>query len=286
MAEMEADNEDWHPSYSSSNTDLVLISDDGIKFRVHSIVLAPASKFFRDMFRMPRPAMENNDDALPMGESSEIVKTILDIIYPHDVEPVLPSTTFAFVRRLLSAAERFELMRVNHYVRLITLKEPFVSRPLEVYALACTFGWAEEVRTQSLRSLNVDLSSPDLADILKSIDSASLYNLFQLRWKRKGKVLLKIDEYEDANGWICDCQFNTGTSMAAFDHLRALICEEMDKCPDGSSLQSARFWNQAGPMALWDSRCSACDVPVLDESNVKGFINQALDKIVKEDMKC
>ncbi|TDL26626.1 hypothetical protein BD410DRAFT_783714 [Rickenella mellea] len=105
MTEIEIDSDPtrvsdgYHPSYSSPSADIVLLSDDGVKFRVHSAILATASKFFHDMFGMPRSAAENHDDALPMSESSEILKTLLDIIYPCDTDPVLPSLSFAFLRR-------------------------------------------------------------------------------------------------------------------------------------------------------------------------------------------
>ncbi|TDL26621.1 hypothetical protein BD410DRAFT_763882 [Rickenella mellea] len=274
-----------HPSYSSSSADLILLSDDGIKFRVHSIVLAPASRFFRDMFGMPRPAVENNDDALPMGESSEIIKTILDIIYPHDVDPILPSTTFAFLRSLLSAAERFDFIRVNHYLRLLTKAETFTTRLLEVYALACTFGWAKEARALSLQTLNLDLSSPYYADVLKSIDSAALYNLLQLRWKRKQKVLevaTKLEEGRIDDIWVCDC--DEGPELAFWNYLKAFVGEEMDNCPDGSGLRSREFWQQGGLDGLWDTKCNTCFGPCVDKSAVRDAFIKVLNDVVTEDM--
>ncbi|TDL26618.1 hypothetical protein BD410DRAFT_529462, partial [Rickenella mellea] len=275
-------------SYSSPCADIVLLSDDGVRFRVHSAVLAPASNFFRDMFGMPRPAADNSDEALPMGESSQIIKTILDIIYPHDVYPMLPSATFAFVRRLLSAAERFDFMRVTHHVRLLTKMEPFASRPLEVYALACIYGWAEEAHTLSLQTLNLDLSSRDYVDILKSIDSASLYNLFQLRWRRKQHILQvaqMLADHDIERIWTCLCRSIDETIHEMWDYLRLIIREEMDKFPDGSGLRCPEFWRQDGLRGLWDSKCPACGGLSVDENEVKAAIIDELDEVIRGDAK-
>ncbi|TDL26628.1 hypothetical protein BD410DRAFT_783716 [Rickenella mellea] len=160
---------------------------------------------------MPRLAAEHHDDALPMEEPSEIIKTLLDIIYPRATDPVLPFVSFAFVRRLLRAAEKYDLERVHHYVRLLTLTRPFLSKPLEVYSLACMFGWAEDAHRISFQTLNLDLSSPVHADILESLDSASLYKLFQVRWRIKEEVteaMEMLKRRHENEEWGCDCGSN------------------------------------------------------------------------------
>ncbi|TDL26639.1 hypothetical protein BD410DRAFT_825761 [Rickenella mellea] len=272
--------DEYHPSYSSPSADIVLLSEDGVKFRVHSSILGTASKFFNDMFRMPRSSAENRDDALPMGESSEILKTLLDIIYPHDTNPVLPSMSFAFVRRLLSAAEKYDLARVTHYVQLVTKTEPFLSRPLEVYALACIFGWTEEAHRLSLQTLNLDLSSPTYEEILTSIDSASLYKLFQLRWKIKkemAQAVQELDSEEIDEMRRCYCSNFPRGHTEAWECLEMFIRGELDKYPDGSSLRHPKFWSHGGLDKLWNLKCNICDEPVVRKSGVNEYIIDILD---------
>ncbi|TDL26638.1 hypothetical protein BD410DRAFT_783730 [Rickenella mellea] len=274
--------DNYHPSYSFPSADIVLLSNDGVKFRVHSSILATASKFFHDMFGMPRSAAENPDDALPMGESSKVISTLLDIIYPHDADPFLPSVSFKFLRRLLTSAEKYDLARVNHYVRLLTKTEPFLSRPLEVYALACTFGWDEDTHKLSLQTLNVDLSSPAYVDVLKSMDSASLHKILQLRWEIKGEVLKVVQKFEDADiseMWGCGCsEAGDLVSTDDYEFFENFIRSELDKYPDGSSLRCQRFWYD-GLERLWDIKCHQCDKPVLERRGVETAVISALDQI-------
>ncbi|TDL26627.1 hypothetical protein BD410DRAFT_529674 [Rickenella mellea] len=272
---------DYHPAYSSRSADIVLLSNDGVKFRVHSSILATASKIFHDMFGMPRSAEESHDDALPMGESSEILKMLLDIIYPRDTDPVLPSMSFPFLRHVLSAAEKYDLARVNHYVRLLAKTELFNSKPLEAYALACTFGWDEDAQKLSLQLLDLDLSSPAHADILKSINSASLYELFQMRWKIKVEVLEVIERSRDEeieHLYGCNCEDGNVPDNDDWDALEMFLRGELDKYPNGSSLRQFP-WYHGDLLRLWNLKCNMCDKLLVRKLSLEKAVIKALDEV-------
>ncbi|TDL26620.1 hypothetical protein BD410DRAFT_529535 [Rickenella mellea] len=172
------DQEKYHPSYNSPDADLILLSDDGIKFRAHSLILCKASNFFREMFELLRPERETQEDAIPIGESSLVTKAMLDIIYPGESDPSLPTRGFKIFRRLLSAAERFRIIRVNDYLRLLTTTSRFDNKPLEVYALACAFGWEDEAHWLSLKTLSLDLKT-QICEYLESLGRKSLVQSFR-----------------------------------------------------------------------------------------------------------
>ncbi|TDL26640.1 hypothetical protein BD410DRAFT_783734 [Rickenella mellea] len=155
-----------------------------------------------------------------------------------------------------------------------TKTEPFLSRPLKVYALACTFGWAEDADKLSEQTLDLDLSSPYYAEVLKSIDSTFLYKLFQLRWGIKAEVVdgirLTADmSYDDCYGCKPNCTSSETPAEEEWECLELLIRGELDRCPDGSSLRQSKFWSQVGLARLWNLRCNECGERAVRKSSVK-----------------
>lgn len=71
-------------SYLFPDADLVLVSSDGVLFRVHSLVLKLASQFFRDMFTIPRDVKESeSQEPIPMAEREPVLEALLGLIYPN-----------------------------------------------------------------------------------------------------------------------------------------------------------------------------------------------------------
>ncbi|TDL26617.1 hypothetical protein BD410DRAFT_783708 [Rickenella mellea] len=287
-ATMSADQDKFHPSYVSPDADLILLSDDGIKFRAHSLILSQASKFFREMFGLPRPEKENPEDAIPIGESSLVTKAMLDIIYPGETEPRLPTREFEFVRRLLSAAERFGIDRVNHYVRLLTKTGPFINKPLEVYVLACAFGWDDEAHGLSLKTLTLDLTSSTYAKILKTLDATSLYNLFELRWERKRQILcyartLASTPINEIGGCDCDEENEPLEAENEWKSLTSYISEKLDESAEGNFLKQFSFWDDSRLEDLWGYTCDDCGEPCVKKDALRKVFVKVLADISKDE---
>ncbi|TDL26603.1 hypothetical protein BD410DRAFT_825735 [Rickenella mellea] len=274
----------YHPSYNSPDGDITLLSDDGVNFRVHSFVLSRTSKFFREMMEIPQPEGDTNVDPLPMGESSAVIKAMLDIIYPGDNDPKLPSLTYEFLRRLLSAADRFDMSRVNHYVRLLIPTDKFSDRALEYYALACAYGWVEEAHDQSVNTLNLRLLSPKYETILTSLDSASLYRLFKLREQLKSRIVrvaqdLEADEVEGM--WECDCE-DGELEAPEWKVLASYVSEKFDDCANGNFLRTPEFWDDERLHKLWKFECRHCNRPWLKKENLQRIFMERLDSALAE----
>ncbi|TDL26602.1 hypothetical protein BD410DRAFT_783687 [Rickenella mellea] len=256
----------YHPSYNSPDGDITLLSDDGVNFRVHSFILSKASKFFREMMKIPQPKGDTNVDPLPMGESSAVIKAMLDIIYPAD-----------------DAADRFDMGRVNHYVRLRLQTDIFNDRALEYYALASAYGWDEEAYIQSLKTLSFNISSHAYASIyepiLKVLDSAALYHLFKLRWQLKSRIVQVARDLEagDVGGmWECACDGQVLEAME-WKVLASYVSEEFDGFANGSFLRMSEFWNDERLLKLWEYKCPDCNSPWLKKENLQKIFIHELD---------
>lgn len=72
---MDANSDHSHPAYLSPDADLVLMSTDGIKFRVHSLTMTTASEIaFGDMVKMDPNAKETDDDPAPAYEANDAIE--------------------------------------------------------------------------------------------------------------------------------------------------------------------------------------------------------------------
>lgn len=107
---------DYHPSYCSPDADLILLSTDSVKFRVHSLIMTMASEMrFGDMAEIIPNTKKECDNPVRMYERSDVIKAILDIIYPNQDIPKIDS--YEFAERLLAAADKLHLRKVMSTVR-------------------------------------------------------------------------------------------------------------------------------------------------------------------------
>ncbi|TBU34045.1 hypothetical protein BD311DRAFT_747033 [Dichomitus squalens] len=142
-----------HP-FTYSSADVVLYSSDNVVYKVHKLILAIASDFFRDMFDLPQPTSSSDSDSsapvteeqvdgLPvirMLESSKALTPLLMLCYPLE-EPVLTSITE--VCAVLEAAIKFDLRRASQIAKR-RMRELIPSAPLRVYIIACRLGLEDE----------------------------------------------------------------------------------------------------------------------------------------------
>ena len=77
----------------ASDANLVIRSSDLVNFKVHKVVLAVASPFFKDLLSLPQPPDSESVDGLPvvqLSESSGLLSTLVSMMYP--LHPVIPSS--------------------------------------------------------------------------------------------------------------------------------------------------------------------------------------------------
>ncbi|THG95434.1 hypothetical protein EW145_g7959, partial [Phellinidium pouzarii] len=108
---------DLHHSYCDSDADITLESSDGVRFRVHSLILRLSSEVFAGMIAIPRvPSHESTKgDIVHLTEKSDITLALLDSIYPRRSPPQLEP--FSFVLRLATAADKYDIFDVTSRIR-------------------------------------------------------------------------------------------------------------------------------------------------------------------------
>ncbi|KAH8111737.1 hypothetical protein DFH11DRAFT_1611589 [Phellopilus nigrolimitatus] len=249
-----------HPSYCSKDADLIIVSQDGVQFRVHSAIMKIASGFFRDMLALPQAAISSQLELIHLHESQEILKDLLDIIYPDGDLP--DESVQGRLYDLCVVAEKYDMHGVLRRIRKMVFTNASTIVPLEKYALASRLGWEDEITTSLIETLRAPISGADALPYLRKLDTQNILRLQELHRKRKQGFLCLLESAE----WL----------VFKFE-----LSEEMDKCSYGESIDASKFWSRPSFAALWSYRCSQCGNPLLFKTNVKNSIKLLFNRLPK-----
>jgi hypothetical protein len=124
------------PFDSSSDGDVLLRSSDGVQFRVHRIILATSSPFFKDMFSLPQePTMDGLEalSTVPFTENADTLDALLRAIYPVD-EPDLKLVQD--IEHVMETAIKYDVTK-----GISIMKKKLIScankEPIRVFMIAC-----------------------------------------------------------------------------------------------------------------------------------------------------
>jgi hypothetical protein len=289
----------------SFDADVVLGSRDGALFRVPSTTLKMTSAWFRTMFTLPQGSPPSSRSQSQRGTFSNTAVTGPSTATPaadteiisldedaRTLEPLLRmicgleiSTldTWDAVEPVLYAAEKYEMPGPASIVRALLRTPAFSDEPLRLYAAACHFGWAEDARTASTRSLSVNLYDPRNRPALLRLRTADLLALFELHHERRKQFRQCIAE----SPFLTDAQLadvarcsrcRDSISYVEWRELRNVMFAELETCPAGDTvLTGLEVWPAA--QACWAAKCKkvTCLSPVYDKTLSSKAIKDVLD---------
>jgi len=289
----------FHPLFSF-DADVVLGSRDGVLFRVPSTTLKMTSAWFRTMFTLPQgppPASSRSHDIKPrdtiadtavdteiigLGEDSRTLEPLLRMICGLEI-PALD--TWDAVEPVLYAAEKYDMPGPASIVRALLRTPAFADEPLRLYAAACHFGWAEDARGASTRTLSVNLYESKFRPALLRLRTADLLALFELHHERRKQFRQRIAEppfLTDAQlGDAARCsRCHDPISYVEWRELRNVMLAELETCPAGDTvLAGLEVWPAA--LACWSAKCKKlnCLSPVYDKTLSSKAIKGVLDAL-------
>ncbi|KAI9452648.1 hypothetical protein BJY52DRAFT_900799 [Lactarius psammicola] len=291
----------YHPLFSFES-DVVLASRDGVLFRVPSTTLKMTSSWFRAMFTLPQgsapstsasPPARNSTLNSPTAADSEVISLDED---SRTLEPLLRMAcgleiatldTWDAVEPVLYAAEKYDMPGPASIVRALLRTPAFADAPLRLYAAACHFGWADDARAASTRSLVLDLHAPEHRTALLRLRTADLLALFELHHNRRAQFRARLAEppfltdaqLGDTTGARCS-RCREAISYSEWRELRHAMLYELERRPAGDTvLGGLEVWPLA--QACWAARCkrTACVSPVYDKALSSKAIKDVLDSL-------
>jgi len=185
-------------------------SDSKHDFRVHKFILSLASSVFKDMFTLPQPSNQNENEhpdipVVDIPDSPEVVDTILRYIYPGVELPKL--TKISILSALFSAADKYNIPSICPVLKE-SLKTFLPRDPFGAYIIACRFGLLEEAKEATRVSNSQSMSNRDYDEAVQHISSSDLYRYVRFIQTRERKGRSKIEEslgwYELGQDVFCD----------------------------------------------------------------------------------
>ncbi|KAJ3474653.1 hypothetical protein NLI96_g12337 [Meripilus lineatus] len=194
----------YHPLFSTEEADIILCSQDGVYFRVYSLVLKLSSGWFRSTFSLPqRPSLPSSlsssssssssppIEPINVSESSEVLNAILSMASGYEIPRI---HDFNYLESLVHAAEKYDMPGVLSILRFAILSPAFLkNHPIRVYAIACRWDWYEEAKIASKHTLAMDLLAVDRMDDIRKVDPRDLARLMLLHRRRRDQLKDRLD---------------------------------------------------------------------------------------------
>ncbi|KAG9316172.1 hypothetical protein JVU11DRAFT_2192 [Chiua virens] len=293
-----------HSAFDSPDADVVLVSRDLVRFRMHSFTLKTTSGWFRSLFSLPRPSTSSpeitsavadgserrsvlnpsiaNPETIHLDEDSTTLELLFRMISGLPIEPV---TSFDTVDALLFATEKYEMPGPTSLVRIAVLTPPLADQPLRLYAAASRCGWTEEAKVASQRTLSINLWQDENWEMLAKIDVRSALILLKLHRSRKEELRKKLDEHPfvNANPASYCSRCRRQTDHHAWRELKHRLITEMDHRPSGDTIVDIGLTEWAEAKACWEAKCPHTDCAIVqyDKTETMRLIRECIESLPK-----
>jgi len=178
--------------FDAPDTDAILRSSDGKEFRVHRLILSLSSPVFQGMFGLPQPTGASPEiPTVDVSEPSDILQPFIQYLYPRSPPGISDISVW---EALYTVADKYAAEAVTDLLRDILIPRFLETSPLRVYALASHWGFEEEAKVASTRTLRTDISKDFPREDAILMGGAGCQQLYFLHLNRR----------EAARAWIAD----------------------------------------------------------------------------------
>jgi hypothetical protein len=260
---------EYHPSFNDADADVVLQSQDGVHFRIHSFTLRVGSGMFRDLLSLPQPnpstpklstAAPQHDlqrvmcdpspsspSVISANETADIVLLLLCLLSCIPLPEPLSSLPNKTTDRILALAEAWDASGPISFIRASLFTWEHLKRdPIRAYAIASHFGWTEERKLASFHTLCIP--EPELLSYFSTNSSdawvptaADILALLALRRARRDGFRAQLDSRErfsagNTEDFLCTYCGVTLINNASWRALKHAMVLEMDRAPLGDGI--------------------------------------------------
>ena len=247
--------------FNSPDADIILRSSDGKEFRVHQFILSLASPFFRATFGSPQPnptpSKIRKED---VTFSSDVLQPFLQYLYPKSPPKISDISVWA---ALYAIADEYGAEVVKDPLRDMLVPRFLKKSPLRVYALASRWGFEEEARIASRRTLKtVDILTNFTREDAELMGNAARQRLHRLHSNRReaAQALINSKLRPSSSDSSCECP------PPAYANFRPALCQSVATRPwltiDEFYKVHAKFTHQGLCVAQLGCRFSAKNVHV------------------------
>ena len=169
--------------FDAPDADTILRSSDGNDFRVHRLILSLASPAFQGMFSLPQSTESPSQiPTIDVPEPSDILQPFLQYLYPR-LPPNI--TDISMWAALYTTADKYGAEVVMGLLRDMLIPRFLEIAPLRVYALASHWGFEEEAKIASMRTLTIDVLRDLPLEDAELMGGAACQKLYRLHFNRQ-----------------------------------------------------------------------------------------------------
>ena len=191
--------------FDTPDADAILRSSDGKEFRVHKLILSIASPIFQGMFSLPQPTEPPSQiPSIDLPESSDVLQPFIQYLYPRSPPKISDISMWA---ALYTIADKYDVEVVMDPLRDMLISRFLETSPLRVYALASHWGFDEEAKIASRRTLTIDISKGFSEEDVMLMGSVACQKLYLLHIQRRGQAqaLVHKHPYHLLEETTCSC---------------------------------------------------------------------------------
>ncbi|KAF9219539.1 hypothetical protein BS17DRAFT_788976 [Gyrodon lividus] len=287
-----------HPAFDSSDADVVLVSKDLVRFRVHSFTLKTTSGWFRSLFTLPRPSPPSTDsvsdrkpalapttsspETIHLDEDSSTLELLLRMVSGL---PIQALTSHDTVDAILFASEKYDMPGPISLVRIAVLTPPLADQPLRLYAAAARCGWAEEAKVASQRTLAMNLWKDENWEMLAKIDVRPALDLLKLHRVRREGLRKRLDEHPFVGGGVIALctRCRRPIDHHTWRELKYKVIMEMDTRPLGDVVVDIGLTEWPEAKACWDAKCPnlECETMLYHKTETMRVIRECIESLPK-----
>ncbi|KAF8305072.1 hypothetical protein DL93DRAFT_2144860 [Clavulina sp. PMI_390] len=230
---------EYHPEFDTQDADVILRTDDGPRFKVHSLLLRTASSHFADVLSLPAPAAApERPILLHLPESNQTIEAMLRFV-AHRPVPSATLSSFPSFLSLVEAGVKYGMEGMISILKAFALESIELRKnPLLLYRLASLYQWHEQRRSITMRCLSKNPSSQEVLRALKDIyveDYSCLVLLANKRYESL-RAFMSGPTFAMNKPRECKCRSCIGFYDDSSWHLfRIRLLDEFRNGPDGST---------------------------------------------------
>ncbi|KAI0752894.1 hypothetical protein C8Q80DRAFT_1267364 [Daedaleopsis nitida] len=192
----------YDPFSNPAVGDMVIQTLDGARFYVDKRIMAQASSWFAGKCPpplLPSPGTAEKKFVVPVNDDYCLWEKLLPILYSSLEQPV----AFADLGFLLHAAKKYRMAGVSNVLGQLLLSVDMMEEPLQVYALACAFGFQDAARAAARRMLRLPVYVGYVAE-LHHASAAAYHRLLDYR-RRCGDAVRAVLRWQTSPPvWMLD----------------------------------------------------------------------------------
>jgi len=179
--------------FNAPDADAILRSSDEKEFRVHRLILSLASPVFQGMFGLPQSTNPPTQiPSIDVPEHSDTLQPFIQYLYPRS-HPKIPD--ISMWADLYTVADKYNVEMVTDLLRDMLIPRFLETSPLRVYALASYWGFEEEAKVASTKTLTMDIFKDPSRKDAELMGGGACQQLYLLHTNRREAARTLITDH-------------------------------------------------------------------------------------------